>query len=130
MLLDSNLFIYAILPEYALLREWCIAQDIRASDVTRIEVLGYHRLSEKDKADLNSLFELASIYPISASIVDSAIRLRQTRKIKLGDSIIAATALEHRQTLATRNMKDFEWIEGLKVVDPLTESFPDQGAPR
>ncbi len=39
--------------------------------------------------------------------------------MSLGDAIIAATALEHYQTLVTRNIKDFDWIEGLKVIDPL-----------
>jgi len=39
--------------------------------------------------------------------------------MSLGDAIVAATALEHRQTLVTRNSKDFDRVEGLKVVDPL-----------
>ncbi len=41
--------------------------------------------------------------------------------MSLGDSIIAATALEHHQTLVTRNITDFDWIEGLKVFDPLAK---------
>ncbi|NQZ10542.1 MAG: hypothetical protein HRT35_25595 [Algicola sp.] len=45
--------------------------------------------------------------------------LRQQRKMSLGDAIIAATALEHHQTVVTHNVKDFEGIEGLKVVDPI-----------
>ena len=37
----------------------------------------------------------------------------------LADAVIAATALEHQQILATRDLKDFDWVEGLEVVDPL-----------
>jgi len=121
MLLDSNIFIYAVLPEYEQLRQWCMKQDICASNITRLEVLGYHRLNDADKNDLYHLFERAEIYPVSSSIIDSAIQLRQRRKMSLGDAIIAATALEFRQTLVTHNVDDFKWVEGLKVVDPFDE---------
>jgi len=43
--------------------------------------------------------------------------------MSLGDALIAATALEHRLILATRNVKDFEWITGLKIVNPIREMF-------
>ena len=39
--------------------------------------------------------------------------------MSVGDAIIAATALHSGLTLATHNAKDFAWIEGLDVVDPL-----------
>lgn len=97
-------------------------QEIWTSDITRLEVLGYHSLSENDREDLTNLFSLAIVCPVSSSVIDLAIELRQKRKMSLGDAIIAATALENRQTLATRNASDFEWIEGLKVVDPLSGS--------
>jgi hypothetical protein len=32
---------------------------------------------------------------------------------------IAVTCIEYNKTLATRNIADFEWIEGLKVINPL-----------
>lgn len=53
----------------------------------------------------------------------SAIESRRQRKMSLGDALIAATALEHRLILATRNVKDFEWITGLKIVNPIREMF-------
>jgi len=37
MLLDSNIFIYAALPEYQHLREWCMKQGVCASNITRVE---------------------------------------------------------------------------------------------
>jgi len=36
----------------------------------------------------------------------------------LGDALVAGTALIHGRTLVTRNSKDFEWISGLKVLNP------------
>jgi len=78
------------------------------SPITQIETLGYHHLQAQDKASLEMLFEcLKCLYPtpITFSI---AIQLRQQRKMSLGDAIIAATALEHKLTLATRNTEDFK----------------------
>lgn len=42
---------------------------------------------------------------------------RQGRSLPLLDSMIAATALEHGLTVATRNVRDFEQT-GVRVVDP------------
>lgn len=119
MLLDSNIFIYAIQPRYSPLRQWCLQQPTYASDITRLEVLGYHNLNELDRRDLTHLFEMTTLYPVTPSIISGAIKLRQQRKMSLGDAVIAATALEYHQALATRNMDDFEWVEGLKVVNPI-----------
>lgn len=87
--------------------------------MTRLEVLGYHHLNELDKRDITQLFELTTLYPVSSWIVTTAIKLRQQRKMSVGDSVIAATALTQRLTLVTRNVSDFDWIEGLSVVNPI-----------
>ena len=34
-------------------------------------------------------------------------------------TLIAATCIEYHKTLATRNTADFDWIKGLKVINPL-----------
>lgn len=44
---------------------------------------------------------------------------RKGRSLPLLDSMIAATALEHGFTVATRNVADFEKT-GVPVVDPST----------
>lgn len=56
MLLDSNIFIYAIQPKHEQLRKWCMEINISASDITRLEVFGYHQLTEQDKEDFVRLF--------------------------------------------------------------------------
>ncbi|OAI15928.1 hypothetical protein A1507_12650 [Methylomonas koyamae] len=122
MLLDSNILIYAVLPQYASLRQWFAQQaNLGVSEISRLEVLGYHRLTETDKRDFRRMFNTLMVYPIYSVVIDSAIHLRQQRKMSVGDAIIAATALENRQTLVTRNIQDFTWVEGLKVVNPLSD---------
>jgi predicted nucleic acid-binding protein len=41
--------------------------------------------------------------------------------IKLGDSLVAATALIYELTLVTRNVDDFVGIEGLRVLNPFAD---------
>jgi predicted nucleic acid-binding protein len=50
---------------------------------------------------------------------EQAITLRQQRKMSLGDSLIAATALAYEIPLATRTVKDFDWISGLTLINPI-----------
>lgn len=119
MLLDSNIIIYSFLPEFEILQEYLRNNEICCSVISCVETLGYHRLSEDEQHYLQLLFETIAVYPIIQPIIDTAIALRQQRKMSLGDALVAATALEHHQTLLTRNVKDFEWVEGLKVINPL-----------
>ena len=52
------------------------------------------------------------------NVVNQTISLRKSRKIKLGDAIIAATALVYSLTLVTRNVDDFKKIVSLKILNP------------
>jgi predicted nucleic acid-binding protein len=89
------------------------------SAMTLVEVLGYHKLKAEEKEVLENLFaELSVIYP-SVEIFLKAIGLRQQRNVSVSDALIAATALYHNLTLATRNTSDFNWIEALALIDPL-----------
>ena len=125
MLLDSNIFIYAVQSQYEHLRRWFTQHGVGVSEITRLEVLGYHRLNDADMKDFHRLFNSVTIYPVSSLIIDLAIHLRQQRKMSLGDAIIASTALEYRQTLVTRNVDDFDWLEGLRVIDPLANEVDE-----
>ena len=58
------------------------------------------------------------------AVIAKTIRLRQMRKIKIPDAIIAASALIHGLPLVTNNVSDFQWIEGLSLIDPLPEMTP------
>lgn len=118
MLLDSNIVIYAARPEHAFLRDFVEAEPIFVSAVSYIEVLGYHELRAQERLFLEQFFDAAEVLPISQAVVDEAVHLRQQRKMSLGDALVGATALVFGLRLVTRNVVDFDWIEGLALLNP------------
>jgi predicted nucleic acid-binding protein len=124
MLIDSNLIIYAAQPANAPLRAFIAANNPAVSAISYVEVLGFHRLTLEDQRVFQRFFASAQIFHVTAPILDRAIALRQQRRMSLGDSLIAATALIHNRTLLTRNVDDFRWISGIRLLDPLASPTP------
>jgi hypothetical protein len=50
-------------------------------------------------------------------VIDATIKLRKQKKVKLPDAIIAATVLVNNFTTTSRNVKDFQDIEGLYCLN-------------
>ncbi len=122
MLLDSNIIIYSAKREYAELRGFLAENVYSVSAISIVEVLGYHLLGDKQRQYLIEFFKAANILSISDSVVTEAVKLRQMRRMSLGDAIVAGTALDHRLALATRNVEDFSWIQSLSLINPLESS--------
>jgi len=118
-LLDSNIIIYASKPNNEVLREFIKQNAPSVSFVSVIEVLGFNFTNKEERKYLEEFFNNADVHLISTEIIKRATSLRQLRKISLADSIVAATTLENNLTLVTHNIKDFDWIEGVKLLDPL-----------
>jgi predicted nucleic acid-binding protein len=57
------------------------------------------------------------ILPITAAIADRWGRLSPAQPLPVTDGLIAATALEHKLTVVTRNTEDFA-RSGVAVLDP------------
>lgn len=88
------------------------------SIISKIELFSSTDISKEELLKLQALMDIALIYPLTDIIAENTIILRQTYRIKLPDTIIAATALTHNLTLITRNISDFNKIKGLEVIDP------------
>jgi|SRR5690606_26815425 len=118
-LLDSNIIIYSFSDEYDYLRKLLIDENSNVSEISRVEVLGFHGLNEVQKKYFLDIFSYSTILVPTPEIFDKAIEIRQKYNLKLGDSIIAATSLVHKLSLYTRNLKDFERIKDLECVNPV-----------
>ncbi len=118
ILLDSNVLIDSARIESVALRDWIASTMPAVSGVTYIEVSRYHKITEADRTYFAGVFANLKVLDVDRTIMDRAVALRQIRKLGLGDSIIAATALVRCAPLATRNTADFRWIEELVLIDP------------
>jgi len=121
--LDSNIIIYYlndVLNELAKQQFKNVVKTGNAhiSIITHIEVLFWHRYTEKSKENTERLLRKITKHPLDEYIVNSSIQLRQTFPIKVPDAIIAATALYLEMPLMTRNLKDFQKVPKLKLFNP------------
>ncbi|MFP4227828.1 MAG: type II toxin-antitoxin system VapC family toxin [Salinivenus sp.] len=120
MLLDSNIIIYAVKPDYPDVRAFVKQHDVMSSAISRTETLGYHDLDEVEASKLHRLFELITVQPITAEVIQRSIELRRRRRgMSTVDAIIGATALTVNVPLVTHDTADFDWIEELEIVDPV-----------
>ena len=73
--------------------------------ISRIELFVGLREGERTRAEsLLSNFVQVELTP---AIVEESIRVRQSTRLKLADSILLATAHVERRVLLTRNTRDF-----------------------
>lgn len=63
------------------------------SAISRMELLGFHGITRVEESLIRQKLDRLTYLPLTGNIEDVVIDLRQTRKIKLPDAIIAATAL-------------------------------------
>ena len=118
MIVDSNLLILASKPEHPEIRDWLAEARPSLSAISRVEVLGYQKMVASELGQLQLILARLRMIPITDPILDEAITLKQQKKMSLGDSIIAGTAILHGGDFATRNLKDFQNIPGLIASDP------------
>ncbi len=67
--------------------------------------------------DLEKLFYGMHILPLETKISKKAGEIRAKNNTTIIDAIIAATAINHGLSLATLNLKDFEDIKGLSLLN-------------
>lgn len=89
------------------------------SVITQIELFSSPKSSAAELLRLEQFVKTATVFnTLDDAIVKETIAVRLQKKIKTPDAIIAATALAHGLTLLTRNVKDFNGLDGLTVTNP------------
>ena len=118
--LDTNAIIYYLDedPTVVPLLDPLLGQDIAifVSVVTELELLSHPGLTEEDMAEMQQLLTSVVIFPLESRLAQLAAALRRQYHLKPPDSVVAATALLTRTTLVTRNIRDFQGIDGLSLL--------------
>lgn len=95
-------------------------QNMAISDVTCAELL-YGARNKKElqtiRKDLNKLTILSIESSISKLAVALVEKYALSHKLSLPDALIAATALFHDVELYTLNLKDFRFLENIKLFE-------------
>ena len=89
------------------------ASVLKAADGAQL-LRAQERLRVSEAEDLSTI----RLLPLDASAAAEFDRLRRykaLKKIGRGDLLIAAIALSQRATLATRNLRDFQQVPGLRL---------------
>jgi predicted nucleic acid-binding protein len=111
-------------PKHSFLRQFIARQtSLAVWAVSYVEVLGFHQIKDEERLALESLFSsstnLLVDQPVfNQPVLNEAVKLRQQRRMSLGDVLVAATCLVHDLTLVTRNVDDFCWIPNLRLLNP------------
>lgn len=88
---------------------------IYVSAASVIEAFSPSFLPESERIAIEEILRGLTFVPVDMSIARQSAQLRSTHRLKLGDAMIAATALFTASTLVTRNIDDFKRVPGLSI---------------
>ncbi|HDP55568.1 MAG TPA: type II toxin-antitoxin system VapC family toxin [Bacteroidetes bacterium] len=120
-LIDTNVisdYFSASLPENGLQFMDAVIDAVpNLSVISQIELLCWKTDAAKEQRVKDFIAD-STIFDITTDVISHCVNIRRNKKVKTPDAIIAATALAHNFTLITNNEKDFNNINGLKIVNP------------
>ena len=113
-LLDTNVILYLLNGDNTV-ADLINGKQIYVSFITELELLGYQEITEEEHQRINEFLAECTIININKQIKERTIQIRQHQKIKLPDSIIAATSHYLNIPLISLD-SDFKNVEGISVI--------------
>jgi predicted nucleic acid-binding protein len=95
--------------------------DTAISVITRTELFAG---SERQESAVEDLLEDCEEVGVDPQIARRAGQIKRHTGLQIADALIAATALEHKLPLMTRNRRHFERVPGLTLHTPEDRTEP------
>ena len=112
--LDTNIILY-LLGGDTTLSSFLQEKEGYISIITELELIGYPEINEKELNNIKRFLEDCIIININDDIKKTYTALRRKYKLKLGDAIVAATAMHLELPLITADKK-FNQITELDIM--------------
>ncbi len=92
-------------------------REVKISFITELELLSKEGLTLTEKSRIHAFLNQCTIVDISPSIKKKVVQIRSQIKLKLPDSIIAATAIDQNLPLLTadQRLQKVPWLNTLIV---------------
>lgn len=90
-------------------------KELVISFITELELLSFPKISEDSEETINGLLKNCQVVNIKQEIKDLTIEFRRKSKLKLPDSIVAATAFYSKLPLLTAD-RQFRAVEELELI--------------
>ena len=114
ILVDTNILIYLLQGDDKLLSLLQGAQ-VYVSFITELELYGLRNASKEYEQQIEAALDECLIISMNAAILRQYRSIRKNSKLKLADSIIAATALAYEIPLITAD-EEFSAVKLLQLI--------------
>lgn len=114
ILADTNILIYLLQGDDTL-ENILQGRQLYVSFITELELIGFQAAAKEHEREIDLLLKDCLIVPLSINIKEHYRKLRKSHKLKLADSIVAATALSLNIPLITAD-KQFKSVKPLQLV--------------
>src|SRR5690554_7377700 len=111
LFVDTNKLLYFLKGEPEVI-EMISDKNLVISFITELELLSFPGISSDSENSIKGLLNNCTIIDINSDIKELSIEFRKKSKLKLPDSIIAATAIFSKLPLLTAD-KQFKTVKGM-----------------
>ena len=118
--LDTNAILYYLKDDPATVSSLrnVFAENVPlyVSAITELELFAFSNLSTAEEKLIEELLTTVAVISLDSHIARLAAFIRRQYRLKVADSVIAATAMFTGSTLLTRNTRDFQRIPNLSLL--------------
>jgi predicted nucleic acid-binding protein len=114
-LIDTNIVLY-LLNGDTHLADMLTDKELTLSNISRMELLSFPDITKGELAKVEVFLEAWPVVEINSLIEEQAIAIRRKHRLKLPDSIIAATAMHLDIPLVTGDASMLKLLDELDVI--------------